>query len=66
MKKYAIVVFLLPCLVICAFMLHTPKADHCSSPAFSVALDRAVNQLEGAAARVTAAVTPKLVAAPAD
>ncbi|MCK4236300.1 MAG: hypothetical protein KAX38_04215 [Candidatus Krumholzibacteria bacterium] len=58
MKRIAIVVLLVPFLLLGVLSLRVDKADHNSSPAFSVALDQAIGRLEGTAVKVTSAVVP--------
>lgn len=47
----------IPLLLLGVVLISHERTDHKSSPAFTVALNRAVQQLEGAAERTTAAVT---------
>ncbi len=58
MRKFAIVVSIVPLLFLGLLFIGPDREDHANSPAFSAALDNAVNRLEGAAVKVTAVVTP--------
>lgn len=57
MKKSAIILLCIPLILVGVICLHPEKADHGSSPAFSLALRDAVDKLEGAALKTTAAVS---------
>ena len=58
MKRSVIALLLLPLLVLCVFLAAPERDDHVNSPAFSVALNQAIDKLEGTAGRVTSAATP--------
>lgn len=58
MKKYVIALLVVPLFLVGVLIVGPEKADHESSPAFSVALNNAINRLEGTAIKATVAATP--------